>query len=161
MKQHRYLVILLVLQCLCAVYFFADVAVDLFATDESDEPLEIAAELIVSFGLLLGTLFGVVAFRTVLRQRDLAEQQVKVASGAFGQVVTAKFTEWELTPAERDVALFTIKGLTLAEIAALRGKSEGTIKAQSNAVYRKADVGGRTQLVSLFLDTLIEDPVLP
>jgi hypothetical protein len=59
------------------------------------------------------------------------------------------------------VALFAIKGLTTAEIAALRGTSEGTVKAQTNAIYRKAGVTGRPQLLSLFIDELIgEDNIV-
>ena len=54
-------------------------------------------------------------------------------------------------------ALLLIKGLSLAEIAALRETREGTIKAQSNAIYRKAEVAGRAQLVSLFIEDLMAD----
>ena len=56
------------------------------------------------------------------------------------------------------MAWFTIKGLPIAEIARLRQTSEGTVKAQSNAIYRKAGVNGRTQLLSLFLEDLIDAP---
>jgi DNA-binding CsgD family transcriptional regulator len=68
------------------------------------------------------------------------------------------FVLWGLTPAEQDVALFAVKGFTTAEIAGLRGVSEGTIKAQTNAIYRKAGVSGRAQLLSLFIDQLVELP---
>jgi len=43
----------------------------------------------------------------------------------------------------------------LQEIARLRDTSEGTVKAQSNAIYRKAGVSGRYQLLSLFVDELM------
>ena len=69
-----------------------------------------------------------------------------------------RFTLWGLTPAERDVALFAIKGLSTAEIATLRSTSEGTVKAQTNAIYRKAGVTGRPQLLSLFIEDLIDAP---
>ena len=75
------------------------------------------------------------------------------------EIVDENFTKWGLTPAERDVALFTIKGLSLAEIADLRGTSEGTIKAQTNAIYRKASVSGRPQLLSLFIEDLMNGPL--
>jgi len=70
-----------------------------------------------------------------------------------------RFAEWELTPAEKDVALFSIKGLSTADIAGLRSTSEGTVKAQTNAIYRKAGVSGRPQLLSLFIDELMGDPI--
>ncbi|MGB1147708.1 MAG: helix-turn-helix transcriptional regulator, partial [Alphaproteobacteria bacterium] len=57
---------------------------------------------------------------------------------------------------ERDVALFAIKGSSIAEISELRGTKEGTIKAQLNAIYRKADVTGRPQLISYFIEGMLD-----
>ena len=75
------------------------------------------------------------------------------------ELLEARFVEWGLTAAETDVALFAIKDMSTVEIAGLRGVSEGTIKAQTNAIYRKAKVSGRPQLLSQFLDELVEmDP---
>lgn len=39
------------------------------------------------------------------------------------ELLNDRFAQWGLTPAEADVALFAIKGLSTAEIAALRGTS--------------------------------------
>ena len=72
-------------------------------------------------------------------------------------VLAERFDEWGLTKAEKDVALFAIKGMSTAEIAGLRATSEGTIKAQTNAIYRKAGVTGRPQLLSLFIEDLMRD----
>jgi hypothetical protein len=55
------------------------------------------------------------------------------------------------------VALFAIKGLSTADIARMRSSSEGTVKAQTNAIYRKAGVSGRPQLLSLFIEELMQD----
>ena len=52
---------------------------------------------------------------------------------------------------------FAIKGMSTQEIAGLRGVSEGTIKAQTNAIYRKAGISGRAQLLSLFIEDMIAD----
>jgi DNA-binding CsgD family transcriptional regulator len=71
------------------------------------------------------------------------------------ELLAERFADWGLTPAERDVALFAIKGMSTAEIAALRNTSEGTVKAQTNAIYRKAGVSGRPQLLSLFIEDLM------
>ena len=73
------------------------------------------------------------------------------------ELLEERFAEWGLTPAESDVALFAIKGMTTAEIASLRKTSEGTVKAQTNAIYRKAGVSGRSQLLSLFIEDLMRD----
>ena len=58
------------------------------------------------------------------------------------------------------MAIFAIKGLRTQEIADMRRTSEGTVKAQTNAIYRKAGVNGRTQLLSLFIEDLM-DGALP
>ena len=58
-------------------------------------------------------------------------RQLRVASGAFMELLEDRFDEWGLTPAERDVALFATKGLTTQDIAACRDTSEGTLKAVS------------------------------
>ena len=84
------------------------------------------------------------------------ETQLRQASGAFAELLEERFRTWGLTPSERDVAWFTIKGLSIADIARLRQTSDGTVKAQSNAIYRKAGVSGRAQLVSLCIEDLID-----
>ena len=71
--------------------------------------------------------------RLMGQNRRLADQ-MRAASGEFHKLVEDSFDAWGLTAAERDVAMFSIKGLSIAEIAAARGSSEGTIKAHSAAV---------------------------
>jgi DNA-binding CsgD family transcriptional regulator len=95
--------------------------------------------------------------RAHLPRNRRIEGQLRRASTAFAELLDERFAEWGLTPAERDVAWFTIKGLSLAEIARLRQTSEGTVKAQSNAIYRKSGVSGRTQLLSLFIEDLMDE----
>ena len=112
-------------------------------------------ELGAALGLLLGVGFGWIVLRRTMARNVAVEDQLRLASGAFMDVLEERFARWALTPAERDVALFAIKGMSTQEIAGLREVSEGTIKAQTNAIYRKAGVSGRTQLLSLFIDDLM------
>jgi DNA-binding NarL/FixJ family response regulator len=72
-------------------------------------------------------------------------------------VLDDRFLEWKLSNAEKDVAMFLIKGSSTAEIALMRNTSEGTIKAQNAAIYKKAGVTGKTQLLSLFVEDLFEE----
>ncbi len=51
-------------------------------------------------------------------------------------------------------------GTTAEEIARLRHTRTGTIKSQCHAVYRKADVTGRFQLISLFVEQLMAEPLM-
>ena len=59
------------------------------------------------------------------------------------------------------VALFTLKGLAIPEIAGVRGSAEGTIKAHLGAIYRKAGVNGRGAFLALFIEELMVGPVQP
>ena len=106
-------------------------------------------------GLLLGLVFGAMLVWRSFADLKAANARLDRAAGAFSDLLDARFDEWGLTLAERDVALFAIKGLTVQEIARLRETSEGTVKAQTAAIYRKAEVSGRPQLLSLFIEDLM------
>jgi len=146
-------------QALCAILFISDVFSSVFGFEsrplswEMREVLEMGAAL----GLVIGASFGGFAMRRAVADRNAAQERLRRASGAFMDLLEERFGEWALTPAERDVALFAIKGMSTAEIAVLRATSEGTVKAQTNAIYRKAGVSGRSQLLSLFIDDLMRD----
>jgi DNA-binding NarL/FixJ family response regulator len=99
--------------------------------------------------------------RASLKRTCAAEQALRVASGAFMELIEERFEGWGLTPAECDVALFALKGFTIAEIAQLRETSEGTVKAQTSAIYRKAGVRGRPELLGLFVEDLMGAAVSP
>ena len=92
--------------------------------------------------------------------RGLEPIGADVASGAFGDMLQTQFADWGLTEAERSVALLGIKGYSIAEIARLRDTREGTVKAQNAAIYRKAGVTGRLQLLSLFIDDLMDENLI-
>ncbi|MEM8822300.1 MAG: LuxR C-terminal-related transcriptional regulator [Pseudomonadota bacterium] len=163
MKGNRVILIVLGLQIVCATVVLSDIAASVLGLRsvpiawEVRELIEIGAAL----GLVTGAGMGVVALRRSDARRQHVEDQLQAASGAFAELLEQRFNEWQLTPAERDVALFAVKGMTLTEIAGLRGTSEGTIKAQSAAVYRKAGVASRAQLVSHFVEELMGDALMP
>jgi DNA-binding CsgD family transcriptional regulator/PAS domain-containing protein len=57
---------------------------------------------------------------------------------------------YSLTPAEAEVILLLIAGLSPTEISARRGKSINTIKAQIKQIYAKTGVGGQAALLAHF-----------
>lgn len=69
--------------------------------------------------------------------------------------IQKQFDVWQLTPAEAEVGLLILKGLSHGEIAHLRNASERTIRDQARAVYRKSGVTGRTELSAFFLEDLL------
>ena len=161
MPHRLFFGILVIVQIVCAGFFLWNfLATTLgFALPgwQFHEFIEIGA----AFGLLLGVVVSFVLFRQAYRRATRVEAQLRAASGAFMELLEERFDEWGLTPAERDVALFAIKGMSTAEIAGLRETSEGTVKAQTAAIYRKAGVSGRPQLLSLFIEDLVEPGTLP
>ena len=158
--RDRYVILAaLALQALCTVFFISDIVISVLGLRavpiawQTREFLEIGAAV----GLALGFVLGAVALRRTRRRQQAAEAKLRVASGAFVDLLEERFDEWGLTPAERDVALFAIKGLSLQKIAGLRDTSEGTVKAQTSAIYRKAGVNGRAQLISHFIEDLLAE----
>ncbi|KGB83552.1 MAG: LuxR family transcriptional regulator [Confluentimicrobium sp.] len=162
MKDRVFVIAILLVQAICAVFFVSDIVLSVVGLRttpiswQTRELLEIGAAV----GLILGLVLGAVALRRTMQKTQRYQEQLRVASGAFAELMQERFAQWALTPAEKDVALFAIKGLSTQEIAALRNTSEGTVKAQTNAIYRKAGVSGRPQLLSLFIEDLMDDALL-
>ncbi len=152
---------LLLFQAACTAFFVFDAMTDAVGGQSvQDGPFAQAVEYAVSAGLAVGLGVTAMALRHVMASHARLQQQVAVASGAFETVLQEHFAQWGLTPSEEDVARLAIKGLSVADMAALRGSKDGTIKAQSAAVYRKAGVSGHLQLLSLFIEELMADPIL-
>jgi DNA-binding CsgD family transcriptional regulator len=158
-KRAAPFIVIFLIQAFCAFFFVSDILASVLGIRTTPLAWEVREmmEIGASVGLVLGVVVGALMLRRALRERSRAEAQLRRASGAFMDLLQDRFAEWGLTPSERDVALFAIKGMSTAEIAALRSTSEGTVKAQTNAIYRKAGVSGRPQLLSLFIDDLMRD----
>lgn len=161
-SRRGFIVSILIVQALCAVFFVSDIVSSVLGlrTQPIDWQLRELIEIGAAIGLVLGLVLGAFALRRATLEKDAAKESLRRASGVFMDLLEERFTEWGLTPAEKDVALFAIKGLSLAEIAVLRSTSEGTVKAQTNAIYRKAKVTGRPQLLSLFIEDLMGDDLI-
>ena len=147
---------LLVLQTLCAVFFVADVAADARLVGFDWHTI---FEAVVALALVLGILFAALEMRRTLERARRAELAVSAASGAFAKLIATYFERWSLTPAESEVALLALKGFDVAEIADLRTAATGTVRAQLARVYAKANVSNRSQLVSLFIEDLLDGPI--
>lgn len=151
------IVLLLVLQVGCGLVFVLDILMSAlgFYPVPISWTLRELMEMGAGLGLLLGMGLGSALLVRMLRDLHRAEARLEKASAAFVDLLNARFDQWGLTAAERDVALFAIKGMSVQEMARLRETSEGTVKAQTAAIYRKANVTGRPQLLSLFIDDMM------
>ena len=162
--------LLVLVQLGCAFVFSYDILTAFFLLPahplswELREVVDVAAALGLIGGSLLGThtLLRLVEERNrAERARVIAEDRLRRASTEFRKLLDERFAAWDFTPAERDVAMFALKGLSLSEIALLRATTEGTVKTQTNAIYRKAGVTGRPQFLSLFIEDLLMDDAPP
>ncbi|MBO6637405.1 MAG: helix-turn-helix transcriptional regulator [Roseitalea sp.] len=155
------LLALLALQAVCAVFLVYDAGMDIlqleqrFNVRESD-----TLEYLIVLALVLSLAMTFRQFRALLTRNRHVEARLQAASGAFQALLDDHFAAWELTVSERDVALLAIKGLGIGEIASVRQTREGTVKAQLAAIYRKAGVSGRPQLISLFVEELMGEPLV-
>lgn len=73
----------------------------------------------------------------------------------LSHAIDHQFDRWDLSPAEREVALLLLKGLSTRDIADLRQTREATVRQQAQGVYRKAQLEGRAELAAFFLEDLL------
>lgn len=72
----------------------------------------------------------------------------------LGASINKQFGSWQLTPVEKDIALFLLKGLSHKEVAIIRDVSDATVRQQARSIYQKAGVAGRHELAAFFLEDL-------
>lgn len=93
-------------------------------------------------------------------ERDAWRGRAEKLLRGLGDEIDAQLRGWNVTPAERETALFLLKGYGHKEIAALTGRSERTVRQHAVAVYRKSGLAGRAELSAFFLeDLLLPTPV--
>ena len=90
------------------------------------------------------------ARREAKRFRDEAHEALR----GLSEAIDRQFTRWNLSPAEREIGLLLLKGLSHKEIGELRSTTETTIRQQALAVYRKSGLRNRAELSAFFLEDL-------
>lgn len=159
--RSRGLIALIAFQCLCTIFFLSDVLADIGVVGWSSlTDLHLLPELGASLGLIIGIVIEIQVLLKMLRRQVDMKRGLDVAAGALAQLMEGYFSDWGLTPSEQDIAAFTIKGYSIAEIASLRGSAEATVKTHLNGIYRKAGVSGQSQLVSLLIEDLMRAPLV-
>ncbi|MCB2110401.1 MAG: helix-turn-helix transcriptional regulator [Defluviimonas sp.] len=155
------IIALICLQAFASIFFVIDVLRDIAAESgiPADRP-HLVYEVAANLGLFGALVFESAYLVRLLRRHADAQRTIAAATGALQAVMETYFEDWGLTPAEADIATFTIKGCSIAEVAEMRGSAEGTVKTHLNAIYRKSGLSGRSQLVSLLIEDLL-DGVVP
>ena len=135
-------------------------------------PLQLLLEVVDILPVVLTSVGVVLLFRVTRQQRDehlrvIRDLELARAQGqrwrsearshlnGLGEAIEVQFSRWNLTEAEREVALLLLKGLSHKEAAAVRAVSERTVREQARSIYSKAGLTGRTALSAFFLEDLL------
>jgi len=134
--------------------------------------LDMLMEVVGLVPMVMTSVGVALLFRITSRQRDehvkvIRDLELARAQGqrwrsearsyldGLGQAIEGQFSRWNLTEAEREVALLMLKGLSHKEIATVRAVSERTVREQSRSVYSKSGLTGRAGLSAFFLEDLL------
>jgi DNA-binding CsgD family transcriptional regulator len=135
-------------------------------------PLELALEVVDILPIVLTSVGVVLLFQVTHRQREehlkvIRDLELARAQGqrwrseartflnGLGEAIDKQFSLWNLTDAEREVALLLLKGLSHKEVATVRAVSERTVREQARSIYSKAGLTGRAALSAFFLEDLL------
>jgi DNA-binding CsgD family transcriptional regulator len=155
LRRQGTLAVLTGLQAGAALVFAVDMLTGLpvFRAELPGSAFEAAAVVL----LWAGSFAGARELRRLAARTRGIEETLRIVTGGMVGLLRESFARWRLTPSERDVALLAFKGLSIAEIAALRQSRHGTVKAHLVAVYRKAGVDGRTQLIGRCFEAIMAE----
>ena len=141
----------------------------LFDYSEGTHLLHLVIESLILVGAAVGTLVGwrrFVAARaeSELLKRDLERalddarrwrEESRAVLQGLGEAIDRQFRRWKLTPAEAEVGMLLLKGLSHKEAAGVRSTAERTVRQQARSLYRKAGLAGRSELAAFFLEDLL------
>ena len=98
------------------------------------------------------------ASEQLAEERDAWRQRAEKLLRGLGEEIDSQLRYWNLTAAEREIALLLLKGYGHKGIAALLDRSEHTVRQHAVAVYRKSNLSGRAELAAFFLEDLLLPP---
>lgn len=145
---------LILLQALCALFFIGDVIEDFREDGHLDNP-HLLLESVAAAALIAGVVFLMIELRGLLSRMSDMQIGLEIAHGHLADVIENFFDEWNLTIAERDVAIMILKGLDNDAIAQVRNTASGTVRAQATNIYSKSATDGRAQFISVFVEELM------
>lgn len=91
-----------------------------------------------------------------MQEADRWRQEARDLIAGLGDAIDRQLERWNLSPAEKEVALLLLKGLSHKEIGRMRNVSEATVRQQGRALYQKAGLTGRHDLAAFFLEDLLD-----
>lgn len=154
---------------LLGIVFF--VSYDVWSDYHSGSPL---SHLVVEAGVILLASMGaffVLSQNSALRkevqltQHELSELKSQATQWktenqtliqGLSQAIDRQMQDWQFTPAEKEVALLLLKGLSFKEISSIRESTEKTVRHHAQKIYEKSKLAGRAELSAFFLEDLLQ-----
>ena len=138
-----------------AILFFAYDLVADWLYEEEYGSVHFTLEFIVFVGVSMALVLGVRDLRRLRTQLSHERRRIEVFSTELAESINIQMAEWRMTPSEKDVAWFIIKGYRFSEIAEARGVKESTARLQATSFYAKAGVSGRAEFVAEIIQPLL------
>lgn len=135
------------------LFFLYDIVSDIASA--YDSVAHIAIEAVVFAAAMLALWLEIK--RVIRLRRQVSQERDRVArlSGELFHHIEKAFDQWKLTHSEREIAVMLIKGLSMAEIAALREVKDKTVRQHAANIYAKAGYSNRNELASHFIQDLM------
>lgn len=145
------------LQAVSAFFFVGELWTELLGLRTTPIPYawQELIQVLASIGIITGVIASGIFVRHGIDYMRELDRQVDVAAGNYEDHLMDIFDSWRLSPSEKSVAIYAMKGFSNAEIANLRKTTVPTIKSQTNAIYRKSGLGNRPQLISFLVEELL------
>lgn len=160
MRPTRATQALMAIQFVCVVMFLVDILYEVHLAGTGNFSILNPVHLVSEAAALILLLAGFVLAHLLLRhtRATMVDKMRQLGSlrGHFDTIIEERFRAWNLSAAESDIALLSLRGMKICEIARMRHTAEGTIKAQLSAVYRKSGIASRTELLAMFMDEFLE-----
>ena len=146
------------------LFFVYDIISDIFVEKEFPS-YHLIIEMLVFVGVSAALVLGLQDIRQLRGKLLREENRNIILARALAESIDRQLEEWKLTPSEKEVSWFIIKGFRFSEIASFRGVKETTSRLQATNIYAKAGVSGRSEFVAeiiqLLLVSLPESAVSP
>ncbi len=133
------------------------------------DPAKVGTAGIIGLFALFFVLTSGVGYLCFMALRSYIDGQRKKRLAPGAQEPVAKETviaryasDWGLSQAEADVAIFVAKGFSNSEVADMRGCAIATVKSQLGSIYSKSGLESRYQLISFVTDevcAMAKEPV--
>jgi DNA-binding CsgD family transcriptional regulator len=141
----------------------------LFDYKEGTNLFHLVVETLIFFLTIIGLWVGWLQYRAARVESRALKHDLQLAVeeasrwreesraliDGLGEAIDLQFRRWKLTPAEAEVGVLLLKGLSHRDVAGVRSTSERTVREQARSLYRKASLAGRSELSAFFLEDLL------